>query len=129
MMPCLTSLCLLHILNCTYCGSVVCIPRHEFVILMFLPATASIKRLLTPLAPWPIVILPPSPHLTKALNLINTDNHACTGIHSLPYRMNRNPHTCIGHTYIVYIQKRVNEVSYTYSQTHTHTPYSEDIYT
>lgn len=52
------------------------------VILMFLPATASIKRLLTALAPRPIVILTPSPHLTGALHLINTDNHAHTGIHS-----------------------------------------------
>lgn len=84
-----------------------------FVILMFLPATASIKRLLTPLAPWLIVILPPSP---KVLHLINTDNHACTGIHSLPYRFNRNPppsHMHMTHIHRAHMNKPVNSFSHT----------------
>lgn len=50
--------------------------------LMFFPAIVSIKRLLTASVSWPIVILLPSPHLIEALHLINTDSHACTGIHS-----------------------------------------------
>lgn len=61
------------------------------VILLFFPATTSIKRLLTLLAPWPIVIPPHHPAFPAALHLINTDNPAWTGIHS--HCFNRNLHT------------------------------------
>lgn len=87
---------------------------------MFLPATASIKRLLTPLAPRPIVILPPitSPHpkhcilLTLTIMPVQVFTHSHTDLTETPHT-----HMHMTHIHRAHKDKHVNS----FSHTHTHT--------